>query len=467
MKIQERKVFEELAEAATVQVFGGVVDALTWAQTMDGPEAPGLLLPDTDPRGETNELFRGFIDDWDHSIEGTLDSLEVTARDLTQFFIDPELPVTALKGVPKDTSLDKAIHLLVLGDGLPEGKSKRPGLPGASGVAIVNETGADLPVLSKIKPPSWFDSKKTVKVGRRRSKANTKKITYWDMINDLCVSAGLIVFVRPGTKPIVDRAGRSLAVAAEIVITNPRTHYGKSTQYGNKLIRATDVRRFVAGLNCKVRMRRNLAGTARPTAVEFHAWDPGLGKGFEGRYPPKKKVVKASVSGKGDSEEVKVFVVRGQGGEGIQERLNAMAESTYEQIGRGEFNVSIRTQGFSFQPPDLSAPRKVDEQDPDIFRMRMGEPIEVTVDKGSHEQARVSSATLLEAETTERAADTMIAAGVRPDVARAIAAAARAEHLQTEFRSKTLMMNYSEGKWDFELKAINYLDVRHSLESTK
>ena len=463
-----------LLRSATIQVFAGTVDPLTYAQAMDGPDAPGLLIPDANADGESNEVFRGFVDDWDMDLEEH-DTIDITARDLTQFFIDAELPQTALKGIPKTTPLDQVIILMLFGDGLPEAASKRPGLPGVKGVQVVNEVGT-LPQLGQIKPPNWFDSKKTVKKGRKRSKRNVQKMSYWDMMTDLCIAAGFIIYVRPGQKPVTTPAGKSFIPPAEVVISNPRTYYKKSTSFGDEVVPAEEVRQFVVGLNVdRARIRRNYAGTSIPTTIEVRTFDTGTGQEFSSRFPKKKKNNRPATSGRGDREEVAVYVVRSQGGEGVQERLDAMAESIYEQLARGELELRIETKAMAFLPSNMNpriAPQKrgglpvPPDADPDIFRLIPSDPIALVIDKGDFESERVKEAIILEAATAEGARELLVKAGIRPDIAGSIAAAAKSQNLQREFRTQkvTIQYNHNSG-FAFEIEAINYIDVRNAVEN--
>lgn len=460
-----------LVRAATIQVYGGTIDAVTYAEAMDGPDAPGILLPDARRDGQSNELFRGFVDDWDGELSES-DMIQLTARDLTAFFVDAELPETALKGIPGATALDDVIRLILFGDGLPDGVSKRPGLPGVKGVKVVNDAGL-LPRLNQFKPPNWFDSKKSVKKGRKRSKKNVQKISYWDMMTDLCVAAGFIIYVRAGTKPVVTPAGRSYIPPAEVVITNPRTYYAKSTRFGDEHVPPKDVRQFIHGVNVdRLKIRRNFAGDTIPTAIDVRTFDTATGKEYSSRFPAKTKNNRPSPSGRGDREEVKVHIVRSQGGEGIQARLDAMAESIYQQTARGEVEIKIETKHLAFLPttinPSLDPSRSgtPDESETDIFQLQAGDPIMVMVDKGDYESERVTSATLLSARTADGAAEQMIASGIRPDLARAVAKAAKSRNIQQEFRTQKLLMSYDRDRgWQFEIHAINYIDVRNAVEN--
>lgn len=465
-----------LIRAATIQVFGGAMDSLTWARAMDGPDAPGLLLPDANERGDSNEIFRGFIDDWELNM--TTDVM-LTGRDFTSVFIDAELPQNALRGVSKNTRLDDAIKILLFGDGLPAGRSRVSGLKGATGTVVVNDTGAQLPRLRDIKPPSWFSSRGQVAKGRRQGKRGTQKISYWDIISDLCVAAGFICFIRPSKLVVTTASGRRISPNAEIAISNPRTYYKQSTHYGDEIVAPSDVRQFWYGINIEedgLTVRRNFAGKSIPSTIEVRAFDPGTGTEHSARFPPRKKTNRPAVSGRGDREEVKVFVLQAQGGGRILETLDRAAQSIYEQLGRGEIEVSIKTTALATLPWNLNPQVVIDRPqsgiaspytDPDMLRLRAGDPIFVGVDRADlgDDTGKVSSHTAFSAAAPATKIESMVRAGVRRDLATEIANASASQWIQSEFRTQRVGLSFSnDAGWNFEISAINYLDIRNATQ---
>lgn len=464
----------QVIRAATIQIFGGVMDPVSWSEAMQ-TDSFGVMLPDARIDGESQEVFAGFVDDWSETISDR-DTIEVSARDLTQFFVDPELPQNALRDIPKTTKLDDVIRLMLFGDGLPEGTSRRPGLPGVRGVVVTNETGSDLPKLSQIKPPNWFNSKKTVAKARKRAKKNVQKMSYWDMMTDLAVSAGFIIYVRAGTKPIVLPSGKVVPPSPEVVINNPRTYYGKSASFGDQIVSEATIRQFIVGVNVsELQTRRNYAGTALPSVVEVRSFDSATGKEFSARFPAKKKANRPSVSGKGDREEAQVFIIRSAGGDQIQETLDAVARSIYEQLGRGEIEVTCETPWVQAMPhivnpqefPQPASGGLVPpELDADMFRLQSGDPVAIIVDKADFDTGRVSQVTLLNAASPSAQEETMIRAGMRQDLAAQIAEANTSQWIQKEFRLQQLGMEWAKDRgWRFKITAINYLDVRNATEN--
>jgi hypothetical protein len=462
-----------LIRAATVQVFGGVVGAKEWGDAQ-ARGADGIMIPDDQQNGHSNELFRGFVDDWEMTLaQGN--TLQVTARDLTSFFVDAELPRNALNDIPKATRLDDVVRLLVLGDQLPSLISRRPGLPGVRGLEVVNDTGGSLPQLDEIKPPNWFDSKKTVKKGRKRAKQDTQRMSYWDMITDLCVSAGFICYIKSGKSTIVTPQDQGASIAAKLVISDPRTYYGQSTTSGKTIVPVSTVRTFLYGLNVEgLKIRRKFGGTKVPT-IEVRSFDERTGTGLTGRFPISPKNNKPSTSGSGDREEVSVFILRDISGEGAQATVDRAARSIYEQLSRGELEVSFRTMVLAALPQNVNPETiratgtdQLPSSDPDMFRLQSGDPVIVEVDKAVVEEGRMSEYTAFTRLSPESQKEAMIAAGLRPDLADQIAQAGTSQFVQKEFRLQKMVMSWdSSGKWVFELKTINFLDVRSAVENSE
>ncbi len=112
---------------ASVQVFMGSLDPGEFSDAI-GPisgESTINLIPETPDlqlEGEdiTNEVFRGFIDDWKISQDGD-DLVEMSCRDITGILLNAEMPIQGLAGIPKDITLDKVIEALLVGDEIAQG----------------------------------------------------------------------------------------------------------------------------------------------------------------------------------------------------------------------------------------------------------------------------------------------------------------------------------------------------------
>ena len=462
-----------VVRAATIQIFGGVLDPYKYRDEFDSDR--GLLIEDQKASGTSNQLFGGFIDDWEVEM-GDHNVLQVTARDPTSIFIDSELPENALDKLPKNASIAVAIRQIIFGS---ETGGKHTGLEAAKGIRIVVDKGVDLPTLGEIKPPNWFDSQKTVKKGKKRSPNDAQRMSYWDMITDLCVSAGFIVYLRlPNSNddrenPKLPR-GRPLLPAPELVISNPRTYYGESTNYGEVQVPVEEVRQFYYGINVdQLKLRRKYGGVKVPT-IELRSFDVATGERYVGRFPRREVNNKPAVSGKGEREEVQVYLLRDIQGPNSQRRLDEAAESIYQQLSRGEFEVQLKTKTLAALPRNLD-PDRVSRRtttiaqnvDADMFQMDAGQPIIVGVDRSVQGTDRVSAPTQFQDSLGPARVQQILKAtpSIPTQLAEDIADAMESQYIQKEFRVSKLTMTWAHSRgWEFEIHALNYLDIRHAVQ---
>jgi len=455
--------------AATVQVFGGVIDPIAYRDTFDSDQSRengGIFLPDFTPGGESNQIFAGFIDDWEIEMSEH-NSLQVTARDLTGFLVDAEIKENVPGKLPNKMRLDDVVREIL---------KQLPGVAGLNVVVDTDEVQNKLPFLNEIKPPNWFDSAGKTKKGRKRSPNDAQKMSYWDMITDLCVSAGFIVYIRT---PTLEQGGGingsqlGRPVAPELVISDPRTYYkGSPGGWGKELIDPNRVRRFIYGVNLdSITIRRKFQGVKTPT-IELRAWDTTSGKRIVGRFPRRVVNNQPATSGKGDREEVQVQLLRDISGPNGQKRIDAAAASIYQQLARGEFEVQMKTKTLAALPRNLdpdgvsrntSTPPNVDA---DMFQMVSGDTVLVGVDRANIERDQVSAATEFAGSLGPGSSELMQIAGIRQDLADEIALAMTNQFVQKEFRVQKNIMTWAHTNgWEFEVHAINFLDIRNSVEA--
>lgn len=453
-----------IIRAAQIYIHGGTYSAAEYAESVGPTDAPGLLLPNSIPdgrpfAGRSTELFRGFIDDWEIELGGK-NELRITARDLTGRILDQELPENALKDIPMTATLDQVVRLILTGDGaaLLGAPSRRFGLPGFRGIAVVAETANPLPTLAEIRPPTWYSSSKTVKKGRKGASTQSQKMSYWDMITDLCVSAGLICFMRPG-ETLQVLGGQFVRPATEIVISDPRTYYEDTFE---EQWNPVEKRAFIYGHNVDtLTIKRKLGGVKTPS-IEVRAQDSRTGKRVSAKFPKTKKNNRPTTA-QGDAEEVKVFVLDEISGPNTEERLTLAAKSIYEQLGRGEMEVHITTKHLSGLRYNLDA-----EEAADLFFLRPADPVIVEIAPALVESGQVNAYTLFTNSSYAEQVAAMTAVGLTPEIAAFAATAMQNPFIQREFRTQKIVASWDHNAgWAFEIDAINYLDVRDSVTANE
>mgnify|MGYP003418365635 CR=1 FL=1 len=452
-----------------VQVFGGVLlaEEIALRAQLGGTGSVYRVGWDEDPNtGNSYELFRGFIQS--HTVKGgENDVVELQAVDLTAIFTGAELPEDALRKIPKTARIDEVIQLLIYGRGIPgfSPGSGQYGLPGARGTIIVNETGATLPRLMDIHPPTSFDSKGTKK--KSRSAGSTKKINYWDAINDLVKAAGLFVFIRAGRKPVAASDGRKIIPGAELVIANPRTFYAaaESQEGGQK-----GLRNFLLGYNVDTfELTKNYGGADIPTTIEVRSYDPTIRKTRFARYPKKNLINRTTVNGKGDREEIKVRSVAPMSGPGVSEVLAGMAISLFEDQARREAEIIVRsktTMSAIFDEPYFSN-GAWNFEIADMFFMRPGDPFVFAAVPPEPSKFMSPALAMFAEQSLAQRADMYMRQGWPAPISFQQANADLHPLIQKFFRVVKIDWHWEypeeggdEGGWSWEVTGRSYMDVR-------
>lgn len=447
----------QIVRSIGIQVFAGVFSSAEYGEMCGPPGARGLFVPDVVPEGRpfagrSNELFRGFVDEHSVTLREGGNIVEFTARDSTGFFMDAEIIQNPLRGLPADMPLDLIIKGMLEGDGLPPGLTKRGGLPGARGTAVVVETSRPIPTIRQIKPPTWLGPKKTVKRPPKNKAEKAKKMTFWDFITDLVVSAGLKAYVRPGRKPALIPGLGTVLPAAEIVICDAQTYFAGMPNPFTPL--------FAYGRNIQeLSMRRQLGGVALKT-IEVRSFDRRTGRQIRGRYPPDRRVNKATPTGAGDREEISVYEISELSGPNAQEQADAIARSFYDQLSRGEFVCQIRTRSLSAIPGN-----EADELAPDMLYLRPGDPIRVITEPARDEYGLVTYEGKNASMSEEQYAMVLMGNGYTPQVAKALSRAQYDPRRQTTFFTQSIGVGYSKQGLDFMVHATNYLDARGAIDN--
>jgi hypothetical protein len=457
-----------------IQIFGGVVSdreaALAGQLASPGRASDLMIAPDECPfTGNSYELFRGFLTSMRRIRNDEEQVVELAATDLTTIFTTAQIYEDPLRGIPKTARIDEVIRLLIYGDGIPVPEaSKRFGLPGARGTVIVNDTGATLPTLADIHPPSYFDSKGNAR--RSRSAGSNKKIDFWSLMTDLCQSAGLWCYVRPGRKPVLASDGRSIVPGAELVISNPRTFNAAADA---QTISDPTVRRFIDGYNVDhVEDEVNFTGEKAPAAVEVRSYDPTIRKTRFARFPKVSMTNRAGASPAGDRGEIKVQPIAPLSGPKAVEILSSMAVSLYELWARNEMVVNIKsetTMSALGTAPSVYPDGSYNSAVADMFWLRPGEPVVLETQVPDVAAGEATSRTVLETSARQAKIAGLVDRGFTSELATQIAVAEESPYLQRFFRVMKIEWDWKyppaqseDGSWSWNITAASYLDTRNA-----
>lgn len=381
---------------------------------------------------------------------------EVTAR---------QVELTSLQtAVTISESTQEAIPLL----------AQRFGLPGARGTKVVNETRfTPMPTLAELKGIKYFDSKGVSK--KSPTAGARQRISYWDLITDLCVASGFICYMRRPTEALPG----GVIPPAELVITEPRTYYGDNTDPTSGItILAGELHEFAYGFNVDALVvERNLTGKNAPQAIQVNARIAESGELVSVRFPPTDldptglvpfPANRATPSQIGDRIEVQTLNYKGEIPEArATEILSLVAEKVYEELSRGEFRVTIETTDLSFLPSNRGARPAT----ADIFQLKAGDSIRIgtisnptpEIEKGLASQAGIFAAMSL----PDRI-EAFLALGMSPTAAIGASSAYENDLFQDVYRVRTVGLNFSHNDGiKVTVEAINYLDARNALQNVE
>lgn len=404
--------------SCAVEFYLGTVDQPTWGEAMRRGITPEL--PDEGPYG-SNLRFSGWVDDWGVGWEDQPAMVELSCRDNTSLFIDQPAP-PQIK-IDSKIAIDEAIVQYLAS------------FPQFEGIGVeYRPFDEEAPALADIVQKQAMRNK-----GIGPGKEET---SVWDFITDVVGMVGCIAYIEGTT----------------IIIQKPRTLYanGQSRDADPFQGRTSEglemkTRTFIYGRNLEsfnVDCRFNALA---PKNLEVRCYIPERKKTLVVRFPG---VTTKAMPGEKADKGVTVWRVQGIRS---KEALQVIAQSIYEDMGRQEIAVSMKTFNLaSFGGGNL---------DPDVLWLQAGDPVEVLFSKGDqlevtqvpNTQAQLENALLSETAT----ADYLDRLGYSPELARAYARAYADSGYQTVYRVKKMGIDWSDEGVSIDIEAVNYVEVRY------
>jgi hypothetical protein len=400
-----------LCVACGVEIHLGSVAAATFGVGMTTPPAKGQKLEgilrtrdgSSDPREDTL-LMAGIVDNWsvEHGMKGS--TVKIEGRDLRSIFIDSPVDVRSFADLDLSQDITQVVKQIIRHHPLNDRKASLAGSGRLEDIVTFEPT--DWPGQVPLSPGVVGELTKLRRQTAKQRKAPTRgaprgvppappsadseKLSYWDLIINYCFLVGAVPFM-DGYKlkirrarnlfRLISDAGSAPGVNAPFAGGQPREIPGAS-----KPLR---IRHLVYGRNIStLRLERKYTGKTVKT-VECYAVDQPVTKGrtpddlpnqlVTGRYPTKAdmadpnflgKPIKFTPSGKPQGEEdvLRVAVP----GIGSQERLKEIARDIWEENRRGDLGGSCETKSLASFGGDNS--------DPDLLRLKPGDPIQFLTD---------------------------------------------------------------------------------------
>ena len=237
------------------------------------------------------------------------------------------------------------------------------------------------------------------------------------------------------------------------------------------------VRQLIYGHNVsEITFDRKLQGPDRPKVIEVVALDTsgearGQAKLLRAYWPKdlakqlkKLHATKESPSGQLGEDEVQRIPVQGVRS---QEQLEQIAQAIFETTARFEVEGTFST-------PDLSSYTREDgNEDPDMLRLQVGDPLEISVAteklgaRASSDSPIASDLTALQGLNFDEAVDAVAQQVGDLNFARAVVAISRGLVVETEstYRCSEVEIDWSLDKTTVKGKFHNYIEARYRDES--
>lgn len=476
-----------LVRSAAVEIHLGTVPAASFAAGMRGVDQYGrrrsLLRANVGDVGTGPEtlVLAGTVDNWfvHHAANGS--TVRIDGRDFRGMLLDSTVDPRLLEKIDLSQPIDKVVGKIL--DMHPLGAGFRDHIK-CDPLDFTGEGGFG-PAL--IPSPSAVGLHPRVRRGARgnakhiKPAGDTDKHSYWDWITRFCYFVGVIPWFQGNN--LMLRPARAIFDVQNKAGSDPRYPTPFSPENGPAGTpryvdgQTINIRRMVYGRDIEdMTVERKLSGVKAPI-VECYSVDTDnttKGRSAKGKPnqiisakwpPPAKQKNPATNSGptatnvapSGQSTQEEVIRVK-VAGVRSEDRLRMIAHAIYEEVGRGEMGGSFRTKSL--------ASFGGDNADPDLVRLRPGDPIELLTDARA-----LSSRSPLVAELIdhERRSESEQVLAVKTalntsdeNIARVIVATARGsiKELQRPFRVANVKFEWSPSGLSIAADYQSYVEVR-------
>jgi len=414
-----------------------------------------------------NIVLSGLADNVHVSHDRSGSRLRLDGRDLRGIMLDLPISQETLKQLDVKKTIDEVVRQIVQ-DLHPQG---------AKIEVVVKPSewpGGRVPAPSKSDDVTRINLNALGDAVRPNAKGEVQKLSFWDLVTSYCFLVGAVpyfvgskIFVRPA-RNLFDR--RTNEVAFDPNFPTPFKN-GKRREVGKPLVNKRErfaFRRLVFGRDImSYSLERKLAGFKVPV-VEATSYDTsgevrGKDRLIRVQFPPKEEKAATTTNvGPGGKAPATNAVRISVPGVRNKTKLLEIAKDVYEEIGRQEIGGSVETRNL--------ASFGGDNQDPDLLKLRPGDPIEFRVDGSGLGTfpPPIAELTNEEARSREEQVKEVKARVGDEKLARALVAANRGEtnDLQKIFRVANVRFDWDHASglaiaFDFQ----NFVEARYALES--
>lgn len=469
-----------------IAAYMGTVRADDWAERMaggvavskDGKRHAAYSL--TSLINRENLRFVGFADETSMSFSEGGDYVNIQGRDFTQLLIDYPVPTSLYNDISWDWPLDRIVWEVL------------QSLPAVAGVPLhlLGFSQGEIPY-ERAGHHVAGEPDTTKRRSRRTRKID--KETYWDLLTDITIANGLILYADVWTAGGTDKSVPS----GRFVLATPRNLYSKSddprfyfeykpgvtvepgdfsaamfepsfADKGRKYGDGSAIQHplMVYGHNLKSMELSRRLGKIKIPAVELVCADPDNGETLRARWPSKPSQDNkysydyntlatgyVPPSGLWAKDEIQQYPVTGFKD---KKTLEEAAHQVFEDLGRGDLTLKFETLDMaSFGGGNT---------DPDLLELKPGSPLEVVTAKQS-EGAVVGSREVLAGMDQEQLEQWLLSKGHSADAAKSLAQKmahpAYRNLLERRYYVKEVELSMdNEDGFSCSVEAVNYLTSR-------
>lgn len=377
----------------------------------------------------TNLRFQGFVDKWGVEFADAEPTVKLECRDSSQLLQEEKAP--ARHAIDTTKPIDKAVALYL---------AQYPLFNGLSVEYRPNDQAPPTLQLNKHGAYPLHLGPTPSKMGGAQGDSGG---SVWDHLNDVVGCIGLTMWM-DGTTLVIQGA-RSLNTK-DVRGRADDPFQSRSLPGGQEL----KVRRFIYGRNIEeLHVARSYTAHS-PKNIEVRSYLPGGKKTIVGRFPLKEDRIAHSLPGIAQPDQK--WVVYRVSGLTDEKQARLVAQNIYEQVGRNEFNVEIKTKNLgSYGAEGL---------DPDLLDMRVGDPLEILVNRDEEEQSTMTRLEKVLAMQGPSAAY-LQKLGMSREFADAYAKAYSDASFLTIFRTKQIKAQWSvDSGVSLSIVCVNYLEAR-------
>ena len=407
------------------------------------------------PAKRENLRTMGFADEVALEADDSGTYLSFAGRTLVGLLLDAKVPRSQRKAIGGGRSILESVRALL--DSHPSGLLFR-GPVLEHGAEIVEVGDEDVPRTHV--PPEVLNSASAgeqVAGAVPDSKGGDAGESLWEAISGLALYNGLLARVDHDV----------------VVLFEPETVYkgspvdlrtGKPTfpgEYRRGLGDAHPVRRLVYGREIeRLRIHRKFGGGAVAPVVVVKSANPDAAdpskRLLTARWPRSAVATRRGPDGSA-SEERKIVAVRGVTNPALLERI---ARAAYEGIGRQQIRVTIDTR----EPSSHCSRAGFDPaRDPDLLRLRFGDPIQLVVaaEAGRGDLDLSSLADFAAFSSIARVEGALVARGFPIALAERIARISKSAGMPREFRTQSVAVSVdADSGLSIKIEASNYVRAR-------